>query len=924
MTAGGRRTRAQRWYGRLLFVYPKRYRARFGDAMRDTFGRDHARVREEGLIRLLLFWIATVRQALWFGASERIRPSIGAAVNAASMARADRTRWLVASDLRYAVRLLLRSPLFTFTSVVSLAIGIAASSTIFGLADALLLQTSQGVREPDRVVDIERTTNGSGFGTMSYPVFRYIREHAQTLESMAATATEPAPLSMSLAGREDDTLSSSTGATTERVFGGLVSGTYFDVLKVRPALGRFFNVEEDATPGTHPVVVISHQLWQDRFGADPNMLERRLRLNNREFAVIGVAERGFTGTTIVGVDLWVPIAMIGTIRGENAVDRLTNPRQTWHKAVGRLRPGISHEAAHAELNALFDAYRSETGAVPKSHNLRVVPGGRLPPAARLPFGTFIGVLFAFAAGLLGIACSNVAGMFLARATVRRREMATRLAVGAARGQLMMQMLAEVLVLFVVAGCVAMLLTGWMVAGLKAFLPIVPIPLNLDFHVTGRMLMFTAGVSMAMGLLFGLAPARHSLKADVSQLLQGHLFGATRERLRVRHGLVIAQVALSLAIVITAGLFVRSLRAASDIDSGYRTENVEIVSVDTTLAGATGQRAVALMEQVVERIRSVPGVETVGHGRMIPLQGGGFALGGVRVPGLDEATAARLSDTGWDVVSPDYFRAVGLPILTGRPFDGRDRDGQPRVAIVSETFARLAWPDRPAIGQRFWQIQSREDAPQPVEVIGVVKDAKNRTIAEGFRPFVYVSFAQQPQTQVELFVRHQPGVAVGNAVRGAINNVERSLPVVLIQPFDDASALGLLPQRLAAWIAGIVGAVGIFLAALGLYGLAAFLVAQREREIAIRIALGASHTAVRSMVLGEAARLGAAGTAVGALLAWGLGRVIQSLSLLVGVHAGDPLTFAAVSVLMGIVLFAASYLPARRAASTDPAVALRAQ
>jgi predicted permease len=648
-----------------------------------------------------------------------------------------------------------------------------------------------------------------------------------------------------------------------------------------------------------------------------------VRLNNRDFTVVGVSEPGFSGTTIISADLWVPIAMIGTVRGEFSVARLTDARHTWHKAIGRLRPGVSRDAAQAELNTLLGAFRAETASVPKSHAIRVAPGGRVPPAARLPFGTFIGVLFALAAGLLAIACSNVAGMLLARATVRRREMATRLAVGASRGQLMMQMLAEVLVLFFVAGCVAMMLTVWMVGALKTFLPIFPIPIDLDFNVTARMLQFGAGVSLATGVLFGLAPARHALKTDVSQLLQGQSVTAARERMRIRHGLVVAQVALSLAIVITAGLFVRSLRAAASIDSGYTTENVAIVFVDTTLAGAMDQQAVALIERVVERIRTVPGIEAVGHARMIPLQGGHIALGGVRVPGVDETTMARLADSSWDIVSPDYFRTVGLSIMRGRGFDARDRDGLPRVAVVNETFARLAWPDGSAIGQRFMQVLS-QDKVVPVAVIGIVKDAKYRMIGDGARPHIYVPFAQQPRTHVELFIRHQPGIGVGNAVRAAINTVEPNMPVVSIQSFDEASGLGLLPQRLAAWVAGVVGAVGVFLAALGLYGLAAFLVAQREREIAIRIALGASHRNVRTMVLGEAARLGLAGTAIGALLAWALGRVIQSLSLLVGVQPDDPITFAAVTLFMGLVLFAASYLPARRAASTDPAVALRAQ
>jgi hypothetical protein len=333
--------------------------------MRDTFARDHARVHEGGVLRLLPFWIATIRQALWFGACHRVTALI----------HRDGGRWLLASDLRYAIRLLSQSPLFTFTSVVSLAIGIAASATIFGVADFLLLQTSPGVREPEQVVDIERTTNGSGFGTMSYPVFRYLREHTRTVESMAATATESAPLSMTIVGPQLP-----TSATSERVFGGLVSGTYFDVLKVRPALGRFFNADEDAIPGAHPVVVLSHQLWRDRFGSDPSVLERPLRLNNRDFTVVGVAEPGFAGTTIISADLWVPIAMLGTVRGEASVDRLTDARHTWHKAIGRLRPGVSREAAQAELNALLDAFRTETAAVPS----RTPFGSSRADGCRLP------------------------------------------------------------------------------------------------------------------------------------------------------------------------------------------------------------------------------------------------------------------------------------------------------------------------------------------------------------------------------------------------------------------------------------------------------------------------------------------------------------------------------------------------------------
>lgn len=824
-----------------------------------------------------------------------------------------RFHWWILSDARYALRLLARSPLFTVTAIVSLAIGIAATTVIFGLADTLAFQASPGVRDSARVVDIARTTNAAGFGTMSYPTFRHLRDHTQTLESMAATTLAPVPLSMS------------DGTISGRVYGRTVSAAFFDVLGVQPALGRFFRADEDEIPDARPVVVLSHRFWEARFRFDPGVLNRAIRLNNVVFTVIGVAEAGFENTTFVGTDLWVPMAMAGTAQGERTADLLGNPRSTWHMAIGRLERGVTREAAQAELNTLLDAFKADTPSVPASHGVVVVRSGRVPPPVRLAFGAFVGLLFVLTGGLLAIACSNVAGMLLARATARHREMATRLALGASRGRLIGQMLIETLVLFLAAGLAAVPVTLWLASALQVFLPAsFAVPIALELSVTVRTWLFAVGISLGTGVVFGLAPARHALERDVSQMLHGRSSTANRERLRLRHGLVIAQVALSLAMVITAGLFVRTLQAASHTDLGFQTANIDIVSIDTTLAGATGSRAVPLVNRVVERLRTVGGVDAVAHARMIPLQGGRFSLGGVRIPGLTDADKAPFVVEGWDVVSPDYFRTVGLPIVEGRAFVNDDRDGRPLVAIVNETFARVAWPGRSPLGQRFWQTDGRQDEGRPLEVVGVAKDAKYRAIGEPHRAFVYVPFAQQPQTRVELFVKHASGQSIAKDVREAISSAEPRLPIVQIQSFDEATALGLLPQRVAAWIAGGVGAIGVFLAALGLYGLAAFVVAQRTREIAIRMALGALPRDVRSMVLGQAARLGAIGAALGMVLAFGLGRLVQSLNLLVGVQPTDPATFSGMALLMGAVLFAASYVPARRAASTDPAVTLRAE
>ncbi|HUR21424.1 MAG TPA: ABC transporter permease, partial [Vicinamibacterales bacterium] len=895
-------------YRVLLRAYPPHYRTRFGGDMLDTFVRDYARVCQLGGWSVIRFWIVTFAQAVWFGASERRGP----AQHPGAPMPSNRFRFSLVPDIRYALRLLSRSPLFAVTSVVSLALGLAATTVIFNLTDAILLRQSPGVREPERLLDIARSTNGSGYDNMSYPTFQYLREHSQSFESMAATTFEASPLSLS------------EGGSSERVFGQLVSASYFDVLKVHPAAGRFFRSDEDQAGDERPVVVLTHHLWRDRFAADPAIVGRTLRINNRDCVVVGVAEEGFNGATMLGTDVWMPMAMVGTVRGGRGVMLLNNVRAVWHMAIGRLKPGVTPGQAQTELETLLTAFKTANPDVPARYGMAVAPVGRLPVPFRTPIKVFFGVLFALTGGLLAIACSNVAGMLLARATARRREIATRLAIGASRGQLIAQLLTETLVLFVVAALTAVPVAVWLSGVLQSFLPSLPLPVSIEWVVGARAMLFALGLSLIAGLVFGLAPARHALRTNLSSALHGHASTATRERLRLRHALVVAQVALSLTMVITAGLFVRTLVAAANISPGFRIANVELVTVDTTLAGAEGAKAVALIDRVVESVRAIPGVDRVGHSRMVPLQGGGMGLGNVRVPGLGEDAANRLNNSDWDVVSPDYFRTLEIPVMDGRVFTPEDRAGRPLVVVVNETFARIAWPGRSAVGQRFWQTDGGNDPGRPLEVVGVVHDAKYRSISEVQAPFIYVPFAQQTQTEVALYVAHDKPVDLGPAVRQAIARVDPGLPVILAQSLEDATMIGLLPQRIAAWVAGSVGTIGIFLAALGLYGLTAFLVAQRTREIAIRMAMGATQGQVQTMVLRQAARLGVIGGVIGLALAAGLGRVVQSLSLLVNVQSVDPLTFASVLLLMGAVLLTASVFPARRAARTDPATALRSE
>lgn len=812
------------------------------------------------------------------------------------------------TDLRHAVRLLGRSPVFTLTSILSLALGIGAAATIFSLTDALLFEPTAGVREPSSVIDIGRANEGSGFDNMSHPMYRNLREHSQTVD-VAAVDFGGGPMSLG------------TDGTSERVIATLVSGNYFDVLRTRPVLGRFFSADEDRVPGDRPVVVLSHALWTRRFNSDPAILDRPLRLNNREFAVIGVAEEGFQGSSMIGTDLWAPMAMVQVVRGQPDSSMLEAKRGVWHVAIGRLKPGISLAQAKAELNALNEAYKRSEPDANQRHTIVVAPMGRIPGPVRTPFLAFIGFLFALTGALLAIACSNVAGMLLARAATRRREMATRLAVGAGRGQLIKQLLTETMVLFAAAGLVSVPLTYWLVAVLAGSLPAIPVILNLAFVVNYRVMLFAFGIALVTGLVFGLAPARHALGADLAPMLHGGNSTADRKRFRLRNTLVTAQVALSLMLVVTALLFLRSLANAAHTDPGFKTANIMIASVDVSLSGYREQQAVELASRFRDRLKAIPGVESVASARMIPLQGSGFGLGSVAVPGGQGNRDDGRFESDWDVVSPEYFDTIGMPIVEGRAFRDSDTVGAPWVAIVSETFVKQVWPGQSGIGRVFTERTSDTEEKQ-ITIVGIARDAKYRYISSANAPFIYVPMSQQPIPVMEFYVRHAPGRQIAPEMRTVMAQVESNVPIVMLQSFDDATSLGLLPQKLAAWIAGSVGTIGIFLAALGLYGLMAFLVAQRTKEIAIRMALGASHRDMRTMVLRQAGMLGAIGGVIGLLLAAGIGTLAQVL--LVGVPPIDPVSFGGTALLFLIVLAIAAWTPAARAAATDPAMALRAE
>jgi predicted permease len=462
----------------------------------------------------------------------------------------------------------------------------------------------------------------------------------------------------------------------------------------------------------------------------------------------------------------------------------------------------------------------------------------------------------------------------------------------------------------------------MVAFLESFMPTLPLPVTLDLHVSVRVLGFALGLALTTAVTFGLAPAFRSTRVDLAAALHGQHSTPDRRRLRLRHVLVGAQVALSLVLLVTTGLFLRALQHAAGAETGYDGARVRVFTLNTSLAGHVNQRAVTLADRLLDRIGRIDGVEAVATSRMIPLQGGRLGLGALRVPGYASPRGNEVFDADWDVISPGFFATLRVPVISGRAFTNEDHEGRPFVAVVNESFAARAWPGREPIGQVVYQATARDRFDRPVTIVGVARNARYRTAGEAPAPFIYVPLAQQPMTEMNIYVREAPARQVSVDVARVIAEVAPSLPIITSQTFEDAAGIGLLPQRLAAWIGGGVGSVGLLLTALGLYGLMAFHAGQRTREVALRMALGATPAQVRTLLMRQGGSVGVIGAVVGMGLAGGAGIGMQRL--LVGVQPFDGMAFGAATGLLGAVLVSAVWLPARRAAAVDPAAALRAE
>ena len=809
-------------------------------------------------------------------------------------------------DVRYGLRMLWKTPGFTTVAVVSLALGIGLNTAIFSIVNVILIRPVPGVTDPSRVVWLR--------APISYPDYLDYRNEAQSFEGVAAaTGTSE----FSLGGTSEP----------ELITGEYVTENYFDVLKVGVLKGRMFVNEEGQTPA--PVVVLSEHLWRTRFDSDANLVGRQISLNGLSFTVVGIAPKNFIGTEVgLNRELWVPLRMqpvLNPPEAARAADPVSSRFQSrdshWLAVFARLKPGVSREQAGIELNNVArHVAETYTGKVTpetlRSVQLLRMSGGMDPrdQEEALPLA---GIVMVVVALVLLIACANIASLLLARAAIRRRETAIRQALGATRLRLVRQWLTESVLLGVAGGALGLLLALWANQLLISYLQSTPLA-SLELGLDWRVLAFTLLVSVITGIVFGLAPALQASRLDIVVALKSddaQRAGSRRSRLRA--AFVTAQLTLSVVLLVGAALFIRSLQSANAIDPGFRVDRALTVPINLGLLRYHESEGENLYSNLLARVQAQPGVERASLVRFAQL---GFSYAQFQV--FTEGRGAKKEDegfsTGFNVVGPNYFKTMGTVLLRGRDFTEADRKGAPGVVVINETLAANLWPNEDALGKRV--SVSGPEGPF-LEVVGVARDGKYRSLGETPHPYIYRPVLQSYDPKMTLVVRTtgEPQSVVAS-VREQIRALDSNLPITNVKPLRDQLDLSLFPSRVAAWTLGGFGALALLLAAIGIYAVVSYSVAQRTREIGVRRALGAKESDVLRLVLGEGFFVIACGLALGLLLAFAATRVIAGF--LYGVAPTDPLTFVGVPLLLGLVAFVACYIPARRATKVDPLVALR--
>ena len=807
-------------------------------------------------------------------------------------------------SLHHSARIFWKSPGFAFVAVLTLALGIGANATIFSFINGLLLRPLAGVERPDRLVGIYTSDYSSGlYGESSYPDYLDFRQQANAFADLAAY--EGAALN--LVGPD--------GA--ERLRGAYVTSNYFDVLGVRASVGRTLRAQDD-TRGAPPSVVISYGLWQRHFGGDSAVVGRAATLNNRAYTIVGVTAETFRGLRLgAPPEVWLPLT-------EESAEQLAGRGDRGLGITGRLRDGVTIEQAQIQITTIADrlayAYpQTNMGTLEQPNSPRpmsVVREARIVPSKQKAVRRVTMLLLIVVGLVLLIACANVANLLLARASTRRREIAIRLALGASRWRLIRQLLTESIFLASIGGAAGLFVSFW-TAGLVPTIFPPGEASGLDLSMDWRVLGFTVAVSLLTGVLFGLAPALQTSRPNLVSALKDDQSGSSRRQTRfgLRGVLVTAQIAVSLLLLIGAGLFLRSLRNAVTFDPGFDAHNLLFASLATGGLERTKAQTQAFYQQLLESLSAQPGVRSVSLTRVVPLGGGGQRRG-VLIEGY-QPRPNEDTELNTNVVGLNYFDTLGIPVVQGRDFNVTDKAGSPGVVIVNEEFAQRYFPNRSAVGKRV-----RTDSEGSyLEIIGVARTAKYRDLREVSLPFVYIPLAQEMQGDMTLVVRttNEPA-SMRSIVRNELQHINRSVPVFAVKTITEQIDAALSPDRMVALLLALFGAVALLLASIGIYGVVSYAVAQRTHEIGIRMALGARTTDVLGLVIRNGMSLALVGVVVGLVGAYLLTRLLAGL--LFGITPTDLGTFALVTLGLLLVALTACYIPARRATKVEPLVALR--
>ena len=826
-------------------------------------------------------------------------------------------------DLTYAARMLRKHPGFAAAAILTLALGIGANTAIFSLVNATLLQRLP-VQNRER---LDYVFNGASWNVLSYPAYVALRDGARTLDGLAAWGGLTASLN--------------ADGETDLVSGVIVTGNFFDLLGITAERGRLLSPSDDVTPGGHPVAVISHRLWQTRFAGKADILGSEVRMNGGVFTIVGVAPRDFPGPQLgVMRDVYVPMMMQALMRppragysGEQNPDLLKNPNNGWLFQFARRKSGVSAPQAQADLAAVATTYVRSRNPNARPPALALVPIDVGDQNQRQQLRSVATLLGCVVGAVLLIACANVANLLLSKAAARRREVAIRLALGASRWRIVRQLLTESVLLSVIGGAAGVFLAWIVVQSFEAAPPPAgALPIALDFTIDRRVLAFSLVLSVLTGLIFGTAPALQASRPGLVPALKDESFvpdGRSR-RFNLKKTLVVAEVALSLLLLSAAGLFIKSLETVQTIDAGLAVDELVTAPLSVNLLRYTRAQGREFYQRVVDRMEQMPGVKSASVARVAVLTGASRVTS-ISVEGRSDSgnrsssegagfAPARGQEALVNVIGPGFFDTLGIAMVKGRDFTTQDGEGRPPVAIVSDAMAKEFFPGEDPLGKRFVIAGPGANLPW-IEIVGVTRDSKYRSLSEPASPVVYLPLAQQHETGMTLYVRAagSPAQLVAQ-IRREIQAIEPNLPVPNIQTMHDTIGASLYAPRMGAMLLSVFGGLALLLAALGVYGVLAFSISRRTREIGIRMALGADRQRVFALVLREGMWLVGIGLAIGLAAAYFSSASIEAF--LFGVNTRDAMTFAGVPCILAAVALLACYLPARRAMRVDPMVALR--